>query len=468
MATGGQGTELIAALKGAGSGKVPLVAVLWTWLEEKLPALGSYREKPPEIVEAVEEWPAYGGIDDIDWDSLERDPVMAAAELLAWIERSIDAAWPLMVTAKAFSGDKVLVTLRESELVEKASGIEEPPSTHEHPSLTTLAPRIVVSPIDLKGVSLKGLPAEGRIWEAALKPLRTQLTKADPKIQVHLDTLGPHGLSHWVQPKGKGRRGHFGKILEPDRRACVDAACEAVRRAAIRGTATILVLPELGVDETALAAVKEELRKLEDGRPCLTVVGIRHKRVSRNPIRADWINEIVVLAPNGTELWRHRKLKAAGSTKPAGGYDEYLEDIQVGDTLMVFQTPVGNLAAVICLDSFGEGARERLSESPASVILVPSLSKSSKPHRTSLNQLVNKLHAIAFVCNRSPYTNEGPAQWNGERARSFWALPVRASIVPPAKADPEHDHPSFVFDLADPTLKKAGESAATGRSSLST
>lgn len=451
MATSGQGKELITALKTAGS-KVTVVAILWTWLEEKLPDLGSYRQKSPEIVETVERGPTYTGITDVDWISFEQDPVMAAAELLAWIEQSIDSAWPLMVTAESFRGEKVLVTLRENEFVEKASGVEEPPTAHEHPSLTTLAPRIVVSPINIKGISLKGLLTEGPVWEAALKPLRKQLTRCEPKIQVHLDTLGSHGLSNWVQPRG--RRGHFGKIQESDRLACIEAACEAVRRAAIRGTATILVLPELGVDETALEAIKEELRRLEDGRPCLTVVGIRHKRASRNPIlRAGWVNEAVVLAPNGTELWRHRKLKAAGSTKPAGGYDEFLEDIQVGDTLRVFQTPVGNLAVVICLDCFGEGGRERLSESPASVILVPSLSRSAKPHRTSLNQLVNKLYAIAFVSNRSPFTKEGAAQWNGEEGRSFWALPVKGSIMPPAKADPGDDHPSFVFDLADPLMK---------------
>jgi predicted amidohydrolase len=454
MATG-QGKELIAALQAAGS-KVAVVAVLWTWLEENLPELGGYRQKSPEIVEAAERRGTYSGITDVDWVPFEQDPAMAAAELLAWIEQSIDPAWPLMVAAKSFGGEEVLVTLRANEFVEKASGVEEPPTAHEHPSLTTLAPSIVVSPIKVKGAWLKGELAEGHVWEATLKPLRTQLTKSKPKIQVHLDTLGSPGLSNWVQRKGKGRRGHFGKIREPDRLACVEAACEAVRRAAVRGTATILVLPELGVDETALEAIKDELRRLEDGRPCLTVVGIRHQRAKRKPMRAGWVNEAVVLAPNGAELWRHRKLKAAGSTKPAGGYDEYLEDILVGDTLRVFQTPIGNLAVSICLDCFGEGSRERLSESPASVILVPSLSKSATPHRTSLNQLVNKLYAIAFVCNRSPFVKEGAGHWNGEEGRSFWALPVRGSITPPAKADPENDHPSFVFDLSDPLAKKKG------------
>jgi Carbon-nitrogen hydrolase len=455
MSDGGQGREFIAALKRAGGDRVRVVAVLWTWLEENLPALGSYKLKAPEIVETVEKMAPYAGITTAMWESLESDDaVMRAAELLASIEQSIDPAWPLMVKAEGFGGE-VLVTLRESEFVSKASGVDEPPTAHEHPSLTTLAPTIVVSPLVVKGVSLDGRRANGRLWEAALNPLQRQLTEADPKIQVHLDTLGSHGLSGWVQPEG--RRGHFGEMCEADREACVQAASEAVRRAAVRGTATILVFPELGVDETALTAIKDELGKLEDGRPCLTVVGLRHLPADDDdPALADHVNEAVVLAPNGTELWRHRKLKAAGSTKPAGGYDELVEDIRPGDTLTVFQTAIGNLTVVICLDSFGEGARERLSESPANVILVPSLSKSAKPHRVSLNQIVNKLYAIAFVCNRSPYVAEGPAHWNGDEPRSFWALVLTGSIVPPAKVDPEKDHPSFVFDLADPKLKKVG------------
>jgi predicted amidohydrolase len=462
MPVGAQGEELVAALQRAGDDKVRMVAVLWTWLEENLPALGQHKVKAPEIRETVEAGPPFGGITSGIVRSLEADAVMAAAELLASIERSIDPSWPLMVTSRGFRDDEgVLVTLRESEFVTKASGVEEPPTAREHPSLTTLAPTIMVSPLVVKGVSLDGRRAKGPLWEAALKPLQRQLAAPEPKIQVHLDTLGSHGLSNWVQPTG--RRGHFGEIAPIDRRALVTAAGEAVRRAAVRGTATILVLPELGVDETALAAIKDELRALEEGRPCLTVVGLRHLEVEeKDPTLADWVNEAVVLAPNGEELWRHRKLKAAGQSGPGGGFQPFVEDLRVGDTLTVFETPIGNLTVVICLDSFGEEARERLSESPANVILVPSLSKSVTPHRVSLNQLVNKLFAIAFVCNRSPVAEE-PERWNGEEARSFWAMVLAGSIVPaaknvpPAPVDPKRDHHSFVFDLSDPKLKRAGK-----------
>jgi hypothetical protein len=465
MSVGAQGTELIAALERAGDDDVRVVAVLWTWLEENLPRLGGHKVKAPEIREASETGAPYAGMTPAIWRSLQEDAVIAAAELLASIEQGIDPSWPLMVESVGFRDEGVLVTLRESEFVTKASGVEEPPTAHEHPSLTTLAPTIMVSPLVVKGVTLDGRRAKGPLWEAALKPLQRQLAEPDPKIQVHLDTLGSHGLSGWEQPNG--RRGHFGEIDPADRLALVKAAGEAVRRAAVRGMATILVLPELGIDETALEAIKDELRALEEDRPCLTVVGLRHLEVEeKDPALADWVNEVVVLAPNGAELWRHRKLKAAGSTKPVGGYKPFIEDIRPGDTLTVFATPIGNLTVVICLDSFGEEARERLSESPASVILVPSLSKSVTPHRVSLNQLVNKLFAIAFVCNRSPFAEEGPALWNGEGARSFWAMALAGPIVPapknvpPAPVDPKRDHHSFVFKLSDPKLKLAGKGGA--------
>ncbi|HTR73950.1 MAG TPA: nitrilase-related carbon-nitrogen hydrolase [Solirubrobacterales bacterium] len=456
MSAGGEhGQELIAALKRVGNRKGPALGVLWTWLEKRLPDLGERQWKSPEILERVD-GREYTGFTDEIWRSLEEDPVMGAAELLATIDQSIDPASELIEEAKGIHGESVLVCLRKSMLVMAAGGIEEPPSAHEHPSLTTLAPNIVVSKVDLDGIALDGRKAKGRLWQAVFDELHDQFSGNPPRIEVHLDTLGSHGLTGWIQPPGE-RRGHFGPMTEADRLAVVAAAREAVRRASVADTATILVMPELAVDESALAAIKEELRAHEDDGPCLTFVGLRHRSAEdEDPIRSDYVNEAVVLAPNGTELWRHRKLKYAGASEVDGGHQSFVEDIRPGRTLTVVQTPVGNLALVICLDSFGDESRERLAESPANVIFVPSLSKSAKPHRVSLDQLVNKLFAIAFVCNRSPYLSEGPDQWNGEKARSFWTFVISGSTVPPEKVDPQREHPSFVFKLEDKRKQSQG------------
>jgi predicted amidohydrolase len=453
MSDGGQGEALVTALKRAGEDPIPALALLWTWLDERLPDLAERRMKAPEIVEDIaermEDRP-FEGYTPATWRAFEEDSVLGAAELLASINHSIDPARPLIGEARSFRGEKVLVCLRESLLVAAASGEESPPSEREHPSLTTLAPQIVVSPVELHGVSLEWRQANGPLWDGVVDPLLEQLIeKKKPRIEVHLETLGSHGLTGWDQPNG--RRGHFDKIEEKDRRALVAEARAAVGRASRPGVATVLMFPELGVDKTALAAIQGELRKREDsGRPCLTVVGLRHLPIDDgDPKRAQWANEAVVLAPNGAELWRHRKITYAGSKKSTDEYKAFVEDIRTGRALRLFQTPVGNLAVVICLDSFGDAGRDRLAKSPANVILVPSLSKSATPHRTSLAQLVNSLYAIAFVCNRSPYAREeGPDHWNGHEARSFWALVLRGFIVPRPRRDPAKDPPSFVFRMS--------------------
>jgi predicted amidohydrolase len=439
--------ELVAALEREGDGAVPALAVLWTWLEPRLQDLGSRRVKGPEIVENAERKPAYTGLNEELRDSLRSDPVVGAAEMMARVAHGIAATGqPLMREARGFDGEAVLVSWGESELVRKASGIDFIPSTREHPSLTTLAPCLDVSPVDERGLLLKGRQARGLSWEAALNSLQEELATENPKLSVHLDTLGQHGLSGWSKPEG-GLGGYFGEPDDADRKACEEAARAAVRRASEHDGAGLLVLPELAATDSVLAAIRAELRTARHP-PALTVVGLRHVE-AEDPSQdcSNHLNEAVVLAPDGKELWRHRKLTEAGAVDGIGEYEPFIEDILLGETLAVFQTPIGNFAVVICLDSFAERARERLARSPANILLIPSLSESVMPHRVSLQQLVVRLAAIAFVCNRSPVKSEGDGLWNGKKARSFWVMVLSSPVIPPAKRGSELSSPSFVYTL---------------------
>jgi predicted amidohydrolase len=398
--------------------------------------------------------PPYSGLTEEVRRSLASDPVLGAAELLARIAHHLaDIGWPLMQEAKAFNGEKVVVCWRDSEFVRKVTNLYEPPSTREHPSLTTLSPAIVVSPVRVHGFNLTTELAKGPVWEAALGPVQEQLASGNPKLSIHLDTLGPHGLTGWSQAEGD-KRGHFAEFSASDLEACKQAAREAVQMASSPEVTSILVLPELAGDDSVVEAIRAELRKQKNGRPSLTIVGLRHAPADDGGGRlARFVNEAVILGPNGKELWRHRKLSVAGSVRGIAGYGSFIEDIQVGRNLNVIQTPFGNVAVVICLDTFAENVRMRLAGSPANVLLVPSLSTSVKPHRESLQHLVKHLWAIAFVCNRSPIRSEGPALWNGYKARSFWAIALCPPIVPPPKRDELKEHPSFVFELANPKLR---------------
>lgn len=447
--------QLLVQALGATGTPAETLAVLWTWLDERLPELASRQMKAPEIAERAERTPAYVGLTEEVRRSLALDPVLGAAELLARIAHHLaEIGWPLMQEAKAFNGEKVIVSWRDSEFVRKVSGIHEPPSSREHPSLTTLSPAIMVNPVRTHGIGLELQLAEGPLWEAALGPLQKQLTYSSPRLDIHLDTLGAHGLSGWSQPEGE-RRGHFAKLTGDDLQGCIEAARRAVEKASVPDTASILVLPELSGDEVVLEAIQAELRERKGVRPSLTIVGLRHAAAPGNEANLSrYVNEAIILGPNGKELWRHRKLSIAGSVKGVAGYGSFIEDIQVGRTLKVIHSLLGNLAVVICLDAFAEKVRVRLAESPANILLVPSLSVSVEPHRESLQLLVKQLWAAAFVCNRSPDRSKGAALWNGFESRSFWAIALSPPIIPAAKRDEQNDHPSFVFELGNPRLKR--------------
>jgi hypothetical protein len=441
--------ELIAALEREDPKLVPTIAVLWTWLDARLQRLGSATMKAPEIIELIKHEPRYRGLTEEVRQSLRDEPVLGAAKLLARAARSVpQAGWPIMRKTDGFTADeKVLVCERRPEFVEKAGGVEFPPTARAHPSLTTLAPNLTVSPVDLGGIKLTATRARGKDWESALGPIERALAhEGDVNVTVHLDTLGQHGLSGWEQEKGD-LRGHFGPPDCADGEACRAAAVAAVERASKADGASILVLPELGLDPVSLDAVIAELRK--PGRsPALTVAGLRHTTIAEGDAGySKWVNEAVVLGPRGQELWRHRKLTDAGSDKPMGEYDPFVEAIRLGEEVKVIQTQIGTFAVLICLDTFGTKSRERLAKSPANVVLVPSLSHSVKPHRESLGHVVKELWGAAFVCNRSPLLEDGDELWNGDTVRSFWVVAVSEPVVPPAKQKPAEDHPSFVFKL---------------------
>jgi hypothetical protein len=164
---------------------------------------------------------------------------------------------------------------------------------------------------------------------------------------------------------------------------------------------------------------------------------------------AERVNEAVVLGPDGTELWRQRKLSRAEGPRP-GSDERYLEHIRLGKELKVIQTPIGIVSVVICLDVFADHLARRLASSPIDVLLIPSLSPKVERHRWALQRLVQTLWGIGFVCNRTP-----DGRWNGYEHRSFWAVHREAYHVPDELA--ETSHPSFVFKLAAERERRKAE-----------
>lgn len=163
-----------------------------------------------------------------------------------------------------------------------------------------------------------------------------------------------------------------------------------------------------------------------------------------------WVNEAVVLGPDGVELLRHRKLTAFAID--TGGPQE---DTRLGDRLAVLPTAIGNVAVLTCLDAFA-ASWTRLLQSPASLVLVPSLSPRVNPHRATLVPVSAWLWGMALVCNRHP-TAEGDAAWQPDAVRSCWTVAMLNGWRPAAAI--ASGEPTLVFDLDNDRAGPQGSSS---------
>lgn len=445
-----QGEELVERLREAGNEMTAVIALLWTWLEGRLLDLGSLREKPSairsralaarfdEMNERVLEWVA-------------ESPLRNAAELLARIDcRYGEANAGLVSTSVSFDDTPVVVSWRRSDLPRRAGGGDYPPAADEQPSLSTLAPAILVCPATVKGIELRVTRPTGPEWELARQKLEVGMVEGEPILEIHLDSLGDAGRSEWWVDPSHVLVALREQEVQPEQRAeALEAVRSAVREAA--GPSRILVLPELVATDEVLMAIREELRSLSPAAaPALTVVGRYHQPcedIADHPELGCYVNEAVVLGPLGGTLWSHRKLSsAADDVETEDGSRKIVEDIRLGRSLDVVDSPLGSLAVAICLDTFAGHSRERLARSPANVLLVPSLSPKVVRHQASLWHLAQVLFGIAFVCNRAVIPVSGRSSWNDPDNRSFWAI-QRECIEPPSSNGA--GRPSFIFRLSE-------------------
>jgi hypothetical protein len=459
--------ELLGALEEVGGNRAHTVAVLWTWLARHPQLLTALHDKAPAIRDAAAAMDRRGEVIDDTLGWIEQSPLVKnAVVLLALIEIQLSREMvretrraSMLMLSKGVDRTPVIVHWRNPSLAIAAHTPHRPtpPGTATQPSLSAFAPRLRVCPVEKHEVKLQVLSTKGPEWEAALRLLDLGLSSHPASLQVHLDTLGDHGMSGW-RPTGY-RVGcyHPGEINAEDERLCIDAAEKAVRKAAAADSqSTVLLMPELAATPRVRAAITAQIAS-QPNAAALTVIGLYHEPHNGEPpidheLLEDsslgaYVNEAVVLGPNGNELWRHCKLSAAKARFP-GSKSAVSEDIVPGVTLSLAPTPIGVVAVAICLDAFAESTERRLEASPAEVLLIPSLSPTVIRHRYSLQRLVQVLWAIGFVCNRAPFPpSEGGSVWNEEDNRSFWAMQREPLHIPP-KSDPDA-HPSFIFALAD-------------------
>lgn len=185
----------------------------------------------------------------------------------------------------------------------------------------------------------------------------------------------------------------FAVLKDPRNQAELVAQATAAVDTAAEAHATLLVFPELALSPAMLDAVRARLESRgADGHPILTVAGLCHALLPSGDV---YVNEAVLLGPDGAEIWRHRKL--ARYTDDEG----VAEHTQTGFTLGIVETPCGNLATPICLDVFAPAIKGLLLRSHATVLLVPSLSPKVSAHETAASEFNADRGGSTFLCNRT-------------------------------------------------------------------
>ena len=233
-------------------------------------------------------------------------------------------------------------------------------------------------------------------------------------------------------------RPQFFVCKEPRNESALLESARRALEAARQNEVTILVLPELAFTPAMLVQTQRWLSGGGlDASPVLTLVGLCHAPLNDMDAKeADLhINEAVLLGPDGRELLRHRKL-----TRYSEGQAEEAcsERTKIGDTLQVLETPIGNLAILICLDLHAEHSETRVEASHANLLLSPSLSSSVSAHENAAQSLLASQLAGTFVCNWTPPGCERRA------APSLYRVPRKVASL--ERHDPDGG-PYLLFSL---------------------
>ena len=188
----------------------------------------------------------------------------------------------------------------------------------------------------------------------------------------------------------------------------------------------ILVLPELRVSPAMRAVIQEFLRgqpmdSVLNGRALLLVAaGSWH--VAEHPA---YRNECVLFDARGTEVWVHNKLDGFENLSDDSrechpfGSDPQKESVEFnlpGCVLEFSDTPIGRISVAICLGFFSKRASEALSFIQAELILVPAMSKSTRPMKYLASEILVRQGAATFLANCG-------VKGKGEIGSSFYQLP---------------------------------------------
>jgi hypothetical protein len=179
--------------------------------------------------------------------------------------------------------------------------------------------------------------------------------------------------------------------------------------------ATIIVFPELMVPPAALAQLQAHLETTPASSLALIVIGRSHEADPIDPSRDR--NQALVLGSAGGVLWEHSKIEPFNDWANA-------EHLRSGTELKLVFTPIGSLMIAICKDILGPLSKT-IADLPVEILLVPSMSASTKEHLLHAKEFYKSQGTATFVANR-PFDWASPFA-TVETAASFARLPGRSS-----------------------------------------
>lgn len=176
-------------------------------------------------------------------------------------------------------------------------------------------------------------------------------------------------------------------------------------QAAARDGFDLLVAPELTVTPAARQWIVRQLRwppgevpaDASANRLPLAVPGSFHEHTSGR-----FVHRAVLLDGAGNTLIEHHKLV------PFGAFDEFMEDIEPGDSITVVVTPIGTIAIAICKDFCDDHLGPIWDQVQPEWLLVPAYGRGMKAHQAAAKRVHRMLGTVTVLAHQGDATQEVP------------------------------------------------------------
>lgn len=211
--------------------------------------------------------------------------------------------------------------------------------------------------------------------------------------------------------------------------------------------ATFLLFPELAISLATQTAIQDALRKHRSQDYPIVTIGGRVMCDTAEEEGTFCVNEAFLLGPTGDEIDSHRKL----TSYQVGALREATD--RLGNQVSVLESAMGNFTVLICLDLLHNELKAMIKETHyANLLMVPSLSPTTKAHMSSAEEFVHSSLASTFVCNhrlRHPsFPDSKPLHGHKlDDGASFWRVAHRSkdrrALIHPEEVE------YFCFDLQD-------------------